>query len=343
MTPVTECIRMSNHSFQPRTYSVVSSEDSIPNQQRASHVLPPLPSDEILSKRRGKGGVCGLMWAYSGGPWHERVGEPPAATSCESEYREEKWMGETNGEYFSEHRWQSALREMAQGDERGWGRWERRVVAFQRWRGVGGLVGGGSREGTVTAQAAPSHTCRAWQRFWPGCRVTVVTVTSQRGRVGPVSRSSHTLFASVRRPTTSRRIRQRSYISWEKNSREREREKIEQSQAGTKKQLFLVPQKKPQKTVRVKPSRYNQPVSICYLPWLKLTRVLSAHWSWSLSNNMKTLCFLESRVLKVLLVRTQLLEKYWPQTSSQMESEFVKSLCKRYDNNRKEADCAGGI
>lgn len=258
----------------------------------------------------------------------------PASQNTEKKSGWEKQMGSisqsTDGSQLW-GKWHRVMREAEDGGREGW------------WHFKDG-GGWGSREGMVTAQAAPSHTCRAWQRFWPGCRVTVVTVTSQRGRVGPVSRSSHTLLASAGRPTTSRRIRQRSSISWEK-TRERERKKIEQSQAGTKKkETFLFHQKKKKKKVRVKPGRYNQPVSICYLPWVKLTRVLSAHWSWSLSNtnNMKTLCFLESRVLKVLLASAQLLEN----TDRKHRRKCNLNLwvfVQRHDNKRKEADCAGGI
>lgn len=159
MTPVTECIRMSNHSFQPLH---VQCSQFWGFNTKSTKILPCGAPPWMKSYQRGWGGVCGLMWAYSGGPWHERVGEPPAATSCKSEYREEKWMGETNGEYFSEHRWQSALREMAQGDERGWGRWERRVVAFQRWRGVWESGGYGNSASSPLTHLPGLATLLAW-------------------------------------------------------------------------------------------------------------------------------------------------------------------------------------
>lgn len=132
----------------------------------------------MKSYQKAGGGCLWTNLGLFGGLWHERSQEPPRQHLAR-ENIEKKRGGErarekkTKGEYFSEHRWQSALREMARGDEKGWGRWVRRVVAFQRRRGVRGPL-----------QAATSHTCRAWRRSRPVCRVTVVTVTSPRGQAG---------------------------------------------------------------------------------------------------------------------------------------------------------------
>lgn len=160
----------------------------------------------------------------------------PASQNTEKKSGWEKQMGSisqsTDGSQLW-GKWHRVMREAEDGGREGW--WH--------FKDGGGC---GSREGMVTAQAAPSHTCRAWQRFWPGCRVTVVTVTSQRGRVGPVSRSSHTLLASAGRPTTSRRIRQRSSISWEK-TRERGKKNRTKSSRNKKKRNVFVPLKEKKK------------------------------------------------------------------------------------------------
>lgn len=215
---------------------------------------PPLGWNLIKEDGRG---VCGLMWAYSGGPRHERVGEPPAATSCKSEYREEKWMGETNGEYFSEHRWQSALREMAQGDERGWGRWERRVVAFQRWRGVWESGGYGNSASSPLTHLPGLATLLAWVSSHRGNS----DITAGTGGAG-LALLAH--LARFSRETDNLAPHQTAFLHLVgENSREREREKKKNKvkQEQKKKKRFCSTKRKKKK----KKSEWNPAdiISLC--------------------------------------------------------------------------------
>lgn len=134
------------------------------------------------------------------------------------------------------------------------------MVAFQRWRGVWESGGYGNSASSPLTHLPGLATLLAWVSSHRGNS----DITAGTGGAG-LALLAH--LARFSRETDNLAPHQTAFLHLVgENSREREK-KIEQSQAGTKKkETFLFHQKKKKKKVRVKPGRYNQPVSICYLP-----------------------------------------------------------------------------
>lgn len=135
-----------------------------------------------------------------------------------------------------------------------------------------GEKGGGisKKEGSQRGRYKQPHTCRAWQRSWPMCRVAVVTVTSLRGQAGLTHLPLQSEHRQPRAPFTS------GGSSRFKNDGEKMEINHHKKCLKSAMHIFIFHKK----------SKTQQILSACHHLLSAMTQVLSKpHWSCSLSNH----------------------------------------------------------